>query len=74
MKSTTGEKEMDTIKILEALAGCKNKMEVENLWTKTYLENRGQAYTLQNHFDEMRASVVCPVQVFSAEYRANGWD
>lgn len=65
---------MNTIKILEKLAGCKTKMEVENLWTKTYLENRGQAYTLQNHFDEKRFEVASPIQVFSEAYKANGWD
>lgn len=65
---------MNEIEILETLANCKTRNELESLWTKTYLVYRQDAWKLQKHFEERRSKVVNTVQQFSEAYRANGWD
>jgi hypothetical protein len=65
---------MNEIEILETLANCKTRRELESLWTKTYLTYRQDAFKLQKHFEERRSEVVNTAQQFSEAYRANGWD
>ncbi len=65
---------MNEIEILENLDKCENRIQLESLWTKIYIQYRNEAWKLWNHFEEKRGEVAHAKQAYSEAYKANGWD
>jgi hypothetical protein len=68
------EKTMPIAAILEQLAKCNLRTELEALWTKTYLTYRHEAMRLESAFEKRRGEVLNTVQQYSDYYKSYGWD
>jgi hypothetical protein len=66
---------MDTLKILEKLDACKNRAELETLWTQTWLAYRGEAdKVLSPYFEKRRGEVEHTLPIVPECYKSYGWD
>lgn len=73
-KKEEKEKKMPIAAILEQLAKCNLRTELEALWTKTYITYRHEAMQLESAFEKRRGEVLNTVQQYSEYYKSYGWD